>query len=101
MPKYSCDLDTKKFEAGYRATLVRIRAGDRREERRLADIVVTQAIVPIWSGELKASGYTRGEIFGWSARHAVYVEYGTNDTPAFAFARNSEQRAAMQLRSPI
>lgn len=101
MPRYEFDLDSKKFQAGARATLKRIEVGDRREERRLADLVVAGAHVPVLTGELKASGYTRGEIFGWGAPYAVYVEYGTEDTPAFAFARASERRAAQLLRSPL
>jgi hypothetical protein len=101
MPKYEFDLDSKAFEGGLRTTLTRIEQGVRSEEERMADLVVRRADVPVLSGELKASGVAVGNQFGWTVPYAGYVEYGTEDTPAFAFARKGERRAAQELRSPI
>lgn len=89
------------FKAGLLSTVTSIKVGVEKEEERLAQLVVSQANVPVDTGTLKASGFAEGNEFGWTEDYAAFVEYGTNDTPAFGFARESEQRAAGQLKSPI
>ena len=101
----SVQWDTKAFERGLILQAERIRRATDAEEERLAKLVVDQASPPVLTGELKGSKFTRktsdGVEFGWKAKHAGYVEYGTEDTPEFGFARASEQRAKGQLKSPI
>ena len=101
----SVQWDIKAFERGLMLQVERIRRGTDAEEERLANVVVDRADPPVLTGELKNSKFTRkvsdGVEFGWKAKHAGYVEYGTEDTPEFGFARASEQRAKGQLKSPI
>lgn len=98
-------LDSKAFEWGLKDQLERLRKGTDAEEERLAELVVNQADPPVRTGELRGSKFTRktsdGVEFGWKDPKAGYVEYGTEDTPEFGFARASEQRAKNQLKSPI
>ena len=96
------DLDSSSFETGLDAAVRQIRSGVRREEARLARVVVSGAFEPVDRGELASSGYSTADgEYGWTSDHAAYVEYGTEDTPAQPFARPSIARAAGQLRSPI
>jgi hypothetical protein len=96
------DIDSGAFESGLEGAVRQIRAGIRREEARLASVVVRGAFEPVDQGELASSGYSTSDgEYGWTSRHAAYVEYGTEDTRAQPFARPSIARTAAQLRSPI
>lgn len=54
---------------------------------------VSQVLVPVLTGALKQSGkVVMDGIVGhvvYDTRYAAYVEFGTSDTPAFAFLRRA------------
>lgn len=99
------EMDTRAFVSGLKSTVQDIDRATEREESRLARVVVDSANPPVLTGELRDSKFTRpganGAEFGWGAPHAGFAEYGTEDTPAFGFARAAIQRAVGQLRSPL
>lgn len=57
----------------------------------------SQATVPVDTGELKRSGFVDGQDsyyrVGYTAAHAPYVEYGTDDTRAQPFLEPAALRA--------
>ena len=66
----------------------------------IADQILTaaQALVPVDTGDLQASGRVMVDSNGWvhvvfgeGLTYAVYVEFGTSDTPTFAFLRRAAE----------
>lgn len=70
-------------------------------EEAAEDILrASQTLVPVRTGQLKSSGHIeRGEFVAvvYDTDYASYVEFGTVDTPTFAYLRRGAEMAGYQL----
>jgi HK97 gp10 family phage protein len=69
-------------------------------------LAAANAIVPVDTGALQASGHVdvdvneHGQLIAhviYSTSYAVYVEFGTHDTPTFAMLRRGAESAGFKL----